>query len=89
MTPVNHTPPLRKTIAVSPFQLWKTIKGNVWMSASTNMAQLIQPCQTLSFSGGTPVSADTMFALAPSASMKGVQARASQPVRVAMGGEPP
>lgn len=65
------------------------MNGNVWIRASTNMAQLTQLCQTLSFSCGTPVSAVTMLALAASTRTKGMQPSASHPVRVAMGGELP
>lgn len=65
------------------------MKGNVWMRASTNIAQLTQLCHVFSLSVDIPVNAVTMLALAPKASINGMQAKAIHPVRVAIGGEFP
>lgn len=64
-TPVTQTPPLFHSSRISPFQMWKTMKGNVWMSARTNMAQAIQLCQMFIFSWEIPVIAVMGFAFAP------------------------
>ena len=65
MTPVTHRPPVFHSETISPFQMWKTMNGNVWISASTNMAHAIQLCQTTRFSWDVPIKLATGFALVP------------------------
>ena len=65
------------------------MKGNVCMSARANMAQPTQLWNTISRSWETPVRVAIMFVLVGRMIMKGRQARAIQPVRVARGGEFP
>jgi len=74
---------------MSPFQMWKTMKGNVWTRASTYMANEIQRWKTCTFPYEIPVSMVMKLTSVDVAKTKGRQAIDIQPERVAIGGELP